>query len=222
MHLIQPRAWTARRSSRSASPLRARLLSAEKTVNYPQSTTLIFSQRFNQFEVEILHHSPGSLSASRLLGWSLFGCSSVTAPLFPLYSIYRGLCRHRCLTQRSPPCLLDIQQPLLPVLFCPKAESPCKSCCLPHRCTGESHSGDMALHGHSQAGDPRPQGCISLGPELKRGGFLSKVLVKSRLVWRCNHIFALFPALPSHQQRGRAVRLGSHSRSAAALGPYPG
>lgn len=129
MHLIQHRARTTLRSSRSAS-LRARLLSAEKTVNYPQSTTLIFSRRFNQFEVEILHRSPSSLSASRLLGRSLFGCSSVTAPLFPLYNIYGGLSRHRYLTQRSPPCLLDIQPTFATNAFCPNTASPCKSCCL--------------------------------------------------------------------------------------------
>lgn len=92
---------------------------------------MIFSRRFNQFEVEILHRSPGSLSASRLLSPSLFGRSSVTAPLFPLYNIYGGLSRHRDLTRRSPPCLLDIQPTSATNAFCPNTGSPCRSRCLP-------------------------------------------------------------------------------------------
>lgn len=41
--------------------LEAELLSTERTVNYHESTALIFSRHFNQFEREILHHSSGSL-----------------------------------------------------------------------------------------------------------------------------------------------------------------
>lgn len=68
----------AQMSRQQASSLGAELLSTERTVNYHESTALIFSRHFNQFELEILHRSSGSLLSEAACS-SLEPFSSLTA-----------------------------------------------------------------------------------------------------------------------------------------------